>query len=363
MTHTAQEPETSAGERPWASIIIVNFNAGAFLQQAVDSVAAQTCTDYELILIDNASTDGSLNGLRTDLVQRFQLIRLECNTGFAMANNLAAKQANGTWLALLNPDATAAPGWLGAFRHATETAPEARMFAGAAVNMSNTNILDGAGDCYFAAGQPWRGGFGRPAHELPEPGTCFSPCGASALLHRETFLDTGGFDERFFCYCEDVDLGFRLRLEGHHCIFWPDALIHHYGGGSSGEQSDFAIRHGTRNRLWTFVKNMPPLALWLLLPFHILMTVLLVLRAIIRRQIKPTLAGLGEALSGIGPVLADRKTVQARRKLSSCQILGAMAWNPLKMLNRRPDVRPLRQILTDHSPEEQADRPRQSSDQ
>lgn len=341
MNQTTTPLSIPAGADPWVSIIIVNYNAGAFLQKAVDKVAAQTDTNYELILLDNASTDGSIESLNTSHIADFKLIALKDNIGFAAGNNLASKEAKGQWIALLNPDTEAEPDWLAEFKRAKDTHPDTVMFAGATVNTANPDILDGAGDCYYGFGIPWRGGYGRPRDELPGIGECFSACGASALIHRDTFLEIGGFDERFFCYCEDVDLGFRLRLEGHRCIFWPAALIYHYGSGTTSVASDFSVRHGTRNRLWTFVKNMPPLGLFFGLPIHLALTFALLIRAMMAGRASATWAGLKDAIIGIGPVLKDRKTVQRRRKLSSRQIARAMTWKWSLLRQRKADVKPL----------------------
>lgn len=342
MAATSPPSQSHSLSTPWVSIIIVNFNAGDFLQTAVDKVAAQMDEDYELIMLDNASTDGSIEKLKTDHIKNYKLIALDENIGFAAGNNLAAKQAHGDWIALLNPDTEAKPDWLSAFKAAKDTYPDTVMFAGATINTSNPDILDGAGDCYFGFGIPWRGGYGRPSSELPGIGECFSACGASALIHRDTFLEIGGFDERFFCYCEDVDLGFRLRLEGHRCIFWPDALVHHYGSGTTSVASDFSVHHGTRNRLWTFVKNMPPLGLIIGLPVHLALTFALLIRALMAGRAASTWSGLKAGLRGLGPVLKDRKTVQSRRKLSSLQIARAMSWNWSLLRQRKADIKPLK---------------------
>jgi GT2 family glycosyltransferase len=326
---------------PWVSVIIVNYNAGAFLQKAIDKVAAQTDTQYELILLDNASTDGSIDTLKTDHITNFKLVKLSENIGFAAGNNLAAREASGQWLALLNPDTEAKPDWLAEFKNATLVHPRIKMFAGATINTSNPDILDGAGDCYHFLGVPWRGGYNRPVSELPGIGECFSACGASALIHRETFLNIGGFDESFFCYCEDVDLGFRLRLEGGRCLFWPRAAIYHYGSGTTSVASPFSVRHGTRNRLWTFVKNMPPIALIILFPLHLLLSFAFIARAFMKGRGKPTLLGFIDGLKGLPAVWRTRKQIQARRKLNSWQICRQMSWNMWLMLTRRSDVRPL----------------------
>lgn len=338
MTAPNQEPPTQNARKPWVSILVVNYNAGHFLQKTLDHVATQIETDYELILLDNASTDGSIAALKTDHLKNFKLIALTQNTGFAQGNNIAAKAARGDWIALLNPDTEAKPDWLSAFRRACQTFPEHKMFAGATISTANKDIMDGAGDCYHILGVPWRGGYGRPAEELPEIGECFSACGANALIHRETFLEIGGFDERFFCYCEDVDLGFRFRLEGMACIFWPEALIYHFGSGTTSVASPFSVRHGTRNRLWTFVKNMPPLALIVLLPLHIAINFVFIARAFMKGRGKLTVLGFVDGLKGLGPVYQDRKRVQARRKLTSWQICRQMSWNIVSMLKRKSDI-------------------------
>ena len=320
---------------------MVNYNAKPFLQSAIDAIAAQTDQNYAFILVDNASADGSITNLKTDHLANYKLIQMDENVGFAAANNLAAKQANSPWIALLNPDTEALPNWLSSFHDATKAYPQTAMFAGATLNMEDKHTLDGAGDCYFFLGIPWRGGYGWPRAALPSTGECFSPCGASALFKRDIFIDAGGFDERFFCYCEDVDLGFRLRLEGHNCIFWPDALAYHVCGGVAGVASDFVLRHGTRNRLWTFVKNMPPLALILGLPVHLLLAGVLLFRGILRGQGAPIWHGLKEAFGGLGDVLRDRKHIQKRRKLSSLQVLKAMSFNLADLRRHKPVVRPV----------------------
>ncbi|MEM8636104.1 MAG: glycosyltransferase family 2 protein [Pseudomonadota bacterium] len=326
---------------PWLTVIIVNYNGKRFLQGALDSLSKQTDQEFQVILADNASSDGSLDGLRTDHLPAFELLASDENLGFAGGNNLAAKHATTPWIALLNPDAAAFTNWVAELRHATEVFPNVNVFAGATLNMDRPDIMDGAGDAYFGFGLPWRGGYGRTASEMPSVGTCFSPCGAAALYKREVFLGAGGFPEAFFCFCEDVDLAFQLRLQGETCVFWPDAKAYHVGGGTTGPASSFAVYHGARNRAWTFFRNMPPVALAVLLPFHFLLTAALILRAGARKELRPTLRGLRDAFF-TGQLFAGRKGIQARRTVSSWQIMQAFSWSPLRVLGKKPDVRPLK---------------------
>ena len=254
---------------PTFSVIIVNYNGGDFVQGALTSLATQTRRDFEVILVDNASSDGSIDNLDTSGLPSFTLMAETENHGFARGNNLGAARAGATWLALLNPDAAARPDWLDRIASATARHPSVSSFASLQLAMGREGIMDGAGDNYLAFGIPWRGGYGRPVRDVPVEGECFSPCGAGAIYHRQTFLSAGGFDERLFCFCEDVDLGFRLRLLGETCIFLPDAVIDHFGGGTSDKVSGFAVHHGTRNRLWVYLKNMPLPLLMLTLPGHV----------------------------------------------------------------------------------------------
>ena len=321
------------------SVIIVNYNGGDYLKGALASLARQTVRDFEVFLVDNASLDGSMSDLGEALPERLSLRAQSENLGFAAANNLAAAEAVGEWLVLLNPDAEAAPDWLeklfaGAVRH-----PSVRMFASAQIDMNDASRLDGAGDAYLGFGIPWRGGFGRPIADLPNEGACFSPCGAGAMYHRESFLAHGGFEERFFCFCEDVDLGYRLRLAGERCIFLPDAVIRHAGGGVSGRGSAFALFHGARNRLWTYFRNTPMRLLILTLPGHIALTAAILIRGLFTGRAKDTWRGIWAGLKGLGPFLDERPALKQRRKASTWSLIRAMSWNPLRMLQRRPDVK------------------------
>lgn len=326
---------------PDFSVLIVNYNGGAYVQGALDSLKRQTHRAFEVILLDNASADGSVDGLDTSGLPAFTLLRETVNHGFARGNNLAAAQATGTWLALLNPDAAARDDWLAEVLAGTMRHPGVTSFAGTQLWMHDETKLDGAGDNYLVFGIPWRGGYHRPATDLPAEGSCFSPCGASAIYHRDTFAAAGGFDERLFCFCEDVDLGFRLRLEGGDCVFLPDAVVSHAGGGLSEKVSGFAVRHGTRNRLWVYLKCMPMPLLILTLPGHIALTVLILLRGLMTGRFGDAVAGLVDAARGIGPVWADRRVVQTHRTARLGTLLRAMVWNPLRMLGRQTAVRPV----------------------
>lgn len=345
MTRVSEATDTPSSKTeakgPDFSVIIVNYNGGNYLQAAVDSLKKQTFQNFELIVIDNASQDGSADRLDLSGLTQAQLVRNADNTGFAAANNQAAKLAHGRWLALLNPDATAALDWLEQLHLAAQRFPDCRVFACTQYSLDEEGILDGTGDAYLVLGVPWRGGFGHPVSRLPETGLCFSPCGAGAIYDRNLFLSIDGFDERYFCYCEDVDIGFRLQLMGEPCVFVKEAAIHHAGSAISGRHSAFSSYHGTRNRIWTYFKNMPLSLLLLTLPAHLLISVYLILRSTMIGCFVPTLRGTWHGFRNALAIRASHSWKTVDRKVSVWALSRTMAWNPFTMNRRLPHVRPL----------------------
>ncbi len=326
-------------DRPFFSVVIVNFNGGDYLQGAVDSLKRQTRQDFELFVVDNASSDTSMETLDVSDLQIVHLMPEVENHGFAKGNNIAAKRSKGEWLVMLNPDAVADESWLEKIADGIERHPKVKMFASAQYSLDEPGIMDGAGDCYHVFGIPWRGGYGRSVSEMPDEGTCFSPCGASAIFHLQTYLDVGGFEEAFFCYCEDVDLGFRLRLQGETCVFLPQAMIHHAGSALSNQVGNFALYHGTRNRFWVFIENMPPVALVCMIIPHLMMTFIIYLKRGCEKEYRK---GFSMALNGVGAALRRRQKKQLLRTQSSLQILMQMSWKLGLLFNRADDVKKIK---------------------
>ena len=333
---------TSPIPHPAFSVLIVNYNGGAYLQAALDSLKTQTVRDFEVICVDNNSTDGSADNLDTTGLPAWRLIRSNTNLGFAAGNNLAARQASGEWLSLLNPDAVAAPDWLERIVAGMERHPDCNVFACAQYMLEDPQRLDGAGDAYLVFGIPWRGAFERPATELPAEGTCFSPCGASAVFRRETFLKHGGYDERFFCYCEDVDLGYRMQLSGEDCIFLPDARISHKGSGTSGAGSYFTTFHGNRNRTWAYIKNTPLPLLILTLPGHVAILGYIYLRNRRKLPNRGMQDGIREGLRTAWQIRKSPEFKAPKRTRSIRGLVSAMAFNPFRMARRKAHVRPIK---------------------
>ncbi len=324
---------------PAASILIVNYNAGPHLARCVAALLAQDNADFEVFLLDNGSADRSFELARAAAGEdaRFHFEAAGANLGFAAGNNRLAARASADWLAFLNPDAFPAPDWLSCMLAAAATHPEVALFGSLQLDAGDAARLDGAGDRYLFAGLPWRGGYGWPSATALAEGAVFSPCAAAALVRRDAFQAVGGFDERFFCYVEDVDLGFRLRLAGQQARQIVAARVQHVGGASSaGAGSAFARYHGMRNVVWCFVKNMPGPLFWPLLPLHLAVLLLLWLRAIPRGMAGVVGRALCDALLGLGPIWASRRVIQAGRRAPLGSIIRALTWNPLEYARRAP---------------------------
>lgn len=184
---------------PKITVVIVNWNCERFLDRCLFALLAQTVMPHEIILVDNASSDASL-----EIVQCFPSVRLMAQTenlGFARGNNLAFRAASSDtdWIALLNPDAFVEPRWLEALLLATVDYPGFEVFGSKLVNSANPEVLDGAGDVYHVSGLVWRMGHGVPVSSVSEEvREVFSPCAAAALCRRSALVEVGGFDDDFF---------------------------------------------------------------------------------------------------------------------------------------------------------------------
>lgn len=306
-------PPGAAAPAGSATVIIVNWNGGALLGQCIRHLQAQTVQPHKVLLVDNASTDDSLAQLPDWPL--LAVLRMDSNLGFAVANNRAIALSRTEYVVLLNPDAFAAPDWLEHLLAAAQKHPLAAAFGSRQLCAENPALLDGVGDCYHLSGMAWRAAHGqaqKSCHLIEKE--IFAPCAAAALYRRAVFMEVGGLDERYFCYMEDVDLGFRLRLAGHTARYVPSAVVRHVGSATSGGQhSDFAVFHGHRNMVWTFVKNMPGVLFWGLLPLHLAANMAAVVVFSARGQGKTILRAKWQALLGLGSVWRTRHSVQKQR--------------------------------------------------
>lgn len=333
------------GEADAVTVIVVNHNGGPHLPRCLHCLADQRLLPARIVVVDNASADGSADAARRQaaaddrLAGRVVVREMAENIGFAAANNRAVATCDTELVALLNPDAFPEPGWLEALVTAARRHPEAAAFGSRQLLAGSDDLLDGIGDVYHVSGLSWRDGHGcRPTPADCEDADIFSPCAAAALYRRTAFEEVGGFDETFFCYFEDVDLGFRLRLAGYGSRYVSGAIVRHVGGGvSGGDRSDFAVYHGHRNLVWCFVKNMPQPLFAPLLIAHFLQSILVLAVSVTRGQFRTIARAKWHAVIGLPKCWHTRQIVQRRRRATAWSI-----WRSLDASLVRRSCRPNR---------------------
>jgi len=250
---------------PRISVIIVNRNGGSLLRECLASLAAQAFRDFEIVLVDNASDDGSVEAV-SDLLAGARVVRLSENTGFARGNNEGIAVATGELIVTLNNDARLAPECLAELAAAADRHPEAGMLAPKTLISSDPTRIDSAGLLIYADGvyrpRGWQEPDG-PAFDREEE--VVFPCASAALYRRAMLDDVGWFDEDYFLYLEDADLGMRGRLAGWTCVYVPRAVAYHLKSSTAGKHSKVKAYHVERNRVFNLVKH-APLPLLLLSP-------------------------------------------------------------------------------------------------
>jgi GT2 family glycosyltransferase len=245
---------------PDIAVIIPNWNGARWLPDCLAALAAQTLRPAEIILVDNGSTDGSAE-LAQSACSTLCLIKFPVNRGFAAAVNAGIRQTRAPFVVLLNTDTRPRPDWLAVLAKTLADAPtEVAGIASRMVDMADPDRIENAGDLLSWQGMAAKRGHGLSTAEFNRPADIFSPC-AGAAIYRRSFLESAGlFDEHFFAYLEDVDLGFRGRWMGFRFEYAPDAIILHQGHGAGLLHTRY-VRLITRNRILLLLKNLPLRAL------------------------------------------------------------------------------------------------------
>jgi GT2 family glycosyltransferase len=242
------------------SVVIVNWNGKTELTHCLDSLASQTFDGFETIVVDNGSTDGSLELLR-DRYPRVTVIETGENLGFAEGVNRGIDASRGAWIATLNNDAVVDRRWLERLREAARAGgPDLGMLQSHVNFTDPPDRVNSTGIVLFKDATAMDRGYDTPHQQNRWSEDIFCPTAGAALYRRTMFeqvrLPTGVFDRSFFMYFEDVDLGWRCRLAGWSARYVPDAIVHHrFQGTSRRHGSLFVPLHCKRNRLRTLIKN------------------------------------------------------------------------------------------------------------
>lgn len=243
---------------PLVSAVVVNWNGGATVPEAVASLLEQDWPSLEVIVVDNASTDGSIDELEKRFDGRITIIRNARNEGFARGNNIGFAAAKGDWVFLLNPDAACDPQTISALMRFAADKPDAGQLACRVVQTEQPNFFDSTGLLLYPDGVcRSRGWQEKDLGQYERAEEVLSGHGCACALRKAMLDEIGGFDEDFFCYLEDLDLGMRSQLAGWKCWYVPTAWVRHRKSASAGNHSVFKAYHVERNRLYCLWKWMP----------------------------------------------------------------------------------------------------------
>jgi GT2 family glycosyltransferase len=235
------------------TVVIPTIAADSRLLECVQSLSRQTRQDLEVIVVDNSGQGLVRKNLTAGSARVIENAR---NVGFGSAINQGIQASSACYVATLNDDAVAHSEWLDALVAAMERRPDAGMCA-SQVRLFGEDRLDSAGMLIARDGSSKQRGHGRLPEDFPVAEEILMPSGSAALYRRAMLDEIGGFDDAFFLYCEDTDLGLRARWAGWRCLYEPRAVVEHHYSHSAGRASALKAYFVERNRLFVLVKNFP----------------------------------------------------------------------------------------------------------
>lgn len=241
------------------TIIIPNYNGLKFMEPCFKALRAQSDQNFELLVVDNGSTDGSVKWLEDHQIPS---IFLEENTGFSGAVNIGIRESVTPYVILLNNDTEPQPDYVKEMVKAIERSPKIFSVSSKMIQLYHKDLMDDAGDMYSVLGWAYQRGVGQKSSGYNKACRVFSACAGAAIYRREVFDKIGGFDEDHFAYLEDIDVGYRAKICGYENWYCPKAVVYHVGSGTSGSKyNSFKVKLAARNNLYLNYKNMPLLQL------------------------------------------------------------------------------------------------------
>ena len=314
---SAQAPghRPNGGHGPHMSIVIPTWNGAHLLELALGSLRRQELQDFEIIVVDNGSVDGTRNFLQEHHPE-VQFIPFEENRGFAAAVNAGIQAAAGDIVVLMNNDTEAYPDWLSELSRALAANPDVAFCASRVVRYDDRSVIDSAGDKLGLLADQI--GHGEPDSEwFDTPRLVLSACAAAAAYRRELFEQIGLFDEGFASYLEDVDIGVRATLAGFRGLYVPTARIAHMGSATAQRIGGTKLYLLLRNSLFIFFQYMPPIVLLRWGGFMMLWPLFYVLRS--RESVGIALRALRDFFKGVPFVIRRRRWVAENRRISTAE--------------------------------------------
>ena len=303
--------------QPRASVIIPNWNGEKLLPTCLDSLQRQSYKDFEIIVVDNASSDGSLP-LLAQTYPLVRVLRMDSNLFFSGAVNRGIRESSSEIVVLLNNDTEVEEGWLDELVKSLDDHPEAGMAASKMLLFDHRDVLNSAGDFYGRDGVPGnRGVWERDEGQYDHSTYVFSACGGASAFRRSMLNEIGLLDEDFVGYCEDVDLAFRAHMAGYRCVYAPKARVYHRLSATGG--GPLASYLCGRNFISVIVKDIPSPLLrkywWRILQGQLRYTVEAIFH-IREPSARARLKGQFHGLLSIPKMLGKRGQVQAAKRVT-----------------------------------------------
>jgi len=331
---------------PRVSVIILNWNGADLLAGCLSSLRQQTSRQFEVIVVDNGSRDGSADMVARDFPEAL-LVALPTNTGFCAGNNVGFSRARGDLLLLLNNDAELREDFIENVIAASDREPDIGMFAASVRMFDRREVFDSTGLLVYPDGIcRSRGWLEKDVGQYDESDEVLAPNGCAAVYRRAMLDDVGTFDEAYFAYLEDLDLGLRGQLRAWRCRYLPNAVAYHKKSMTSGYHSAFKAHLVERNRIWNAIRLLP-LRLLMLSPLWTLARYVAqgfaaatgrgmsstFSRDYTRGQLVGILArAYLEALSRLPEVWRQRREIQSRRKLGALAVYMLLRRHRLPLL-------------------------------
>ncbi len=305
------------------TVVIPNYNGEKYIVDCINRVLEQIKDETKIIVIDNNSNDNSVILIK-DKFQGIKVIVNDKNMGFSFAVNQGIKLTKTKYVLLLNNDAFIMPKFISNIEKCIETDPYIFSVSSLMLNHRNSDIVDNAGDQLTLLGWAFKTGDGDSKFNYLHQRVVFSSCAGAALYRVSTFEVIGYFDETFFAYLEDVDIGFRANIYGYKNIFCPTAEVLHIGSATSGGEkySDFKVSISARNNVLLLYKNLPFSYLFVLFPAFLLGVVIKMLFFLKKGYVKSYLSGFFEGIRLLSKV--DNRSIKKRELIHYHKIIKMM---------------------------------------
>jgi len=296
------------------SVIVLNRNGKEYLKECLESLKIQTYKDFEVIFVDNGSTDDSIEYVKNNFPE-VKILALGKNVGFAKGNNEGIKISQGEYIVLLNNDTKVDRFWLEELYKAISKNPSIGFCASKIIFYNDQEKIDSAGDGYSLCGAPFKRGHFEHKNKHNNKEEVFGACAAAAIYRRTMLNDIGFLDEDFFIGFEDSDLSFRAQLRGYKCLYVPKAIVFHRGSATIGKLSNLQVYYGQRNVEYVYIKNMPSFLIFRYFFSHLIYNLIGFLFFLSKGKGLFFLKAKYSVLKNLPKLFKKRKIIQNNRKV------------------------------------------------